>query len=626
MMVFLRTVECVKIGWQFRIQDIRIKLDRLSLPKTLPKEVLRQLVIHWPLGYNKVGMLQEGLRQKGRMSLMQGKKLPVGIDDFEKLRREEFYYIDKTDLIRDLLNNWGEVNLFTRPRRFGKTLNMSMLKCFFEIGADETLFDGLAISQETALWERHMGKYPVIFISLKGVDGLNFEEAYGVLRRIIRAEVLRLKFLVKSERVTEDDKRPFERFLKERETKDDMLESLKMLSYLLFQHYGPKAILLIDEYDVPLDKAFQHGYYEEMVLLLRGLFGQVLKTNEFLQFAVLTGCLRISKESIFTGLNNFKVLSVTDTRFDEHFGFVERDVIRLLKDYQLENHLPEIKEWYDGYRFGDVNIYCPWDVISYADCLLADPHAEPEAFWINTSGNDLVKRFIDKADKTTQSETERLIAGEAIEKAIRLDLTYNEIDASISNLWSVLFTYGYLTQTGRAANGFYKLMIPNREVREVFVLQIQEWFKKTTLADSTRINRFCAAFLAGDTSIIQDMLHDYLWDSISVRDTAVRTHMKENFYHGLLLRVLRSQGTWLIQSNAETGEGYSDISVSTPDRMGIVIELKYADDGNLEVACAKALKQIEEKKYAKGLNHRSIKKIVKYGMAFCEKECMVVMT
>ncbi len=546
---------------------------------------------------------------------MQGKKLPVGIDDFEKLRREEFYYIDKTDFIRDLLNNWGEVNLFTRPRRFGKTLNMSMLKCFFEIGADETLFDGLAISQETALWERHMGKYPVIFISLKGVDGLNFEEAYGALRRIIRAEVLRLKFLVKSERATEDDKRPFERFLKERETKDDMLESLKMLSYLLFQHYGQKAILLIDEYDVPLDKAFQHGYYEEMVLLLRGLFGQALKTNEFLQFAVLTGCLRISKESIFTGLNNFKVLSVTDARFDEHFGFVEREVIRLLKDYQLENHLPEIKEWYDGYRFGDVNIYCPWDVISYADCLSADPHAEPEAFWINTSGNDLVKRFIDKADKTTQSEIERLIAGEAIEKAIRLDLTYNEIDASISNLWSVLFTSGYLTQTGRAANGFYKLMIPNREV---FVLQIQEWFKKTTLADSTRINRFCAAFLAGDASTIQDMLHDYLWDSISVRDAAVRTHMKENFYHGLMLGLLWSQGTWLIQSNAETGEGYSDISVSTPDRMGIVIELKYANDGNLEAAC-------EEKKYAVGLQRQGMKQIIRYGIAFREKECRVVM-
>lgn len=556
---------------------------------------------------------------------MQKKKLPVGIDDFGKLRRENFYYIDKTGFIRDLLNNWGEVNLFTRPRRFGKTLNMSMLKCFFEIGTDKTLFNGLAISRETTLCETYMGQYPVVFLSLKGVDGLSFGEAYGALRRTIRSEILRLKFLTKSERITEDEKRSFERFLKEEETEDDVRESLKTLSYLLYQHYGQKVILLIDEYDVPLDKAFQHGYYEEMVALIRGLFGQALKTNAFLQFAVLTGCLRVSKESIFTGLNNFKILSVTNARFDEHFGFTEAEVTRLLQDYQLEDHLPETKEWYDGYRFGDANIYCPWDVISYADHLAADPYAEPEAFWINTSGNDLVKLFIDKADKTTQNEIERLIAGESIEKAVRLDLTYNELDTSIENLWSVLFTTGYLTQTGRAVNGVYQLVIPNREVREVFVLQIQEWFKETTLADSTRINRFCAAFPAGDVPTIQDMLHDYLWDSISVRDTAVRTGMKENFYHGMVLGLLRSQGNWLIQSNAETGEGYSDISVSTPARTGMVIELKYAHDGDLEKACLEALRQIEGKKYAVGLQRQGMRKILRYGIAFWEKECMVVM-
>lgn len=556
---------------------------------------------------------------------MQKKKLPVGIDDFGKLRRENFYYIDKTGFIRDLLNNWGEVNLFTRPRRFGKTLNMSMLKCFFEIGTDKTLFNGLAISRETTLCETYMGQYPVVFLSLKGVDGLSFGEAYGALRRTIRSEILRLRFLTKSERITEDEKRSFERFLKEEETEDDVRESLKTLSYLLYQHYGQKVILLIDEYDVPLDKAFQHGYYEEMVALIRGLFGQALKTNAFLQFAVLTGCLRVSKESIFTGLNNFKILSVTDARFDEHFGFTEAEVTRLLQDYQLEDHLPETKEWYDGYRFGDANIYCPWDVISYADHLAADPYAEPEAFWINTSGNDLVKRFIDKADKTTQNEIERLIAGESIEKAVRLDLTYNELDTSIENLWSVLFTTGYLTQTGRAVNGVYQLVIPNREVREVFVLQIQEWFKETTLADSTRINRFCAAFPAGDVPTIQDMLHDYLWDSISVRDTAVRTGMKENFYHGMVLGLLRSQGNWLIQSNAETGEGYSDISVSTPARTGMVIELKYAHDGDLEKACLEALRQIEGKNYAVGLQRQGMRKILRYGIAFWEKECMVVM-
>lgn len=556
---------------------------------------------------------------------MQKKKLPVGIEDFEEIRRESFYYIDKTGLIRDLLNNWGKVNLFTRPHRFGKTLNMSMLKCFFQVGTDKTLFDGLAISQEPTLCEKYMGKFPVVFVSLKDVDGLSFEEAYGALSRIIRAEVLRLKFLTKSERITEDDKRSFERFLKEAETKDDVWESLKTLSYLLYQHYGQKVILLIDEYDVPLDKAFRNGYYEEMVSLVRGLFGQALKTNEFLQFAVLTGCLRVSKESIFTGLNNFDVNSIVDADHDEHFGFTDSEVQWLLDDYGLKEKAATIKEWYDGYHFGNANIYCPWDVIKYTKKLLADSYAEPEAFWINTSGNDLVKRFIGKADKTTQNEIERLIAGEAIEKAVRLDLTYNELDAGIANLWSVLFTTGYLTQIGRAVNGVYKLVIPNREVREVFVLQIQEWFKETTLADSTRINRFCAAFPTGDVSTIQDMLHDYLWDSISVRDTSVRTSMKENFYHGMVLGLLRSQGNWLIQSNAETGEGYSDISVSTPARTGIVIEMKYANDGDLEAACMMALKQIEEKKYAVGLQRQGMKKIIWYGIAFWEKECMVVM-
>lgn len=561
---------------------------------------------------------------------MRRKKLPVGIEDFEEIRKEGFYYIDKTGLIRDLLNSWGKVNLFTRPRRFGKTLNMSMLKNFFGIGADKDLFDGLAISKETALCEEYLGKFPVIFISLKDVDGLRFEDARKRLIKKVGIEADRFRYLLDSDRLSVNEKEKYSALValdKGQYVMDEemLTSSLEVLSSLLCRHYERKVILLIDEYDVPLDKAFQHGYYNEMVSLIRGLFGQALKTNEFLQFAVLTGCLRVSKESIFTGLNNFKTLSITDTRFDEHFGFTEAEVAQLLKDYQLENHLEETKEWYDGYRFGDAHIYCPWDVISYVDHLSADPYAEPEAFWINTSGNDLVKRFIDKADKTTQNEIERLIAGEAIEKKIRLDLTYNELDSSIDNLWSVLFTTGYLTQAGRAVKGVYKLVIPNREVREVFVLQIQEWFKETTLSDSARINRFCVAFPAGDASTIQDMLHDYLWDSISVRDTAVRTSMKENFYHGMLLGLLRSQGNWLIQSNAETGEGYSDISVGTPARIGIVIELKYANDGNLEAACAEALRQIEEKKYAVGLQRQGMKKIIRYGIAFWEKECMVVM-
>ena len=557
---------------------------------------------------------------------MQRKKLPVGIEDFEKLRKEGFYYIDKTGLIRDLLNNWGEVNLFTRPRRFGKTLNMSMLKNFFEIGADKTLFDGLMISKETALCERYMGKYPVIFISLKGVDGLDFEEACGALRRIIRAEASRFRMLLSSEKIADEDKQLFLRILQEKDTFDDVRDSLRMLSSLLKQCFSEKVILLIDEYDVPLDKAFQHGYYEEMVSLIRGLFGQALKTNEFLQFAVLTGCLRVSKESIFTGLNNFKILSITDARFDEHFGFTEAEVNQLLTDYQLEEHLAETKEWYDGYRFGDTNIYCPWDVISYVDHISADPHAEPEAFWINTSGNDLVKRFIDKADKTTQNEIERLIAGEAIEKKVRLDLTYHELDSSIDNLWSVLFTTGYLTKTGRAINGVYKLVIPNREVREVFIFQIQEWFRKRMADDEKPMREFCRAFLKGEPERIEKRLNIILNRMISVLDAKAPDDKKENFYHGLLLGLLRSEMNWLILSNAESGDGFSDILIEPEDPdAGIVIEVKYASSvAGLGKACEEALRQIREKRYDERLRNDGRTDVLTYGIAFCRKRCKVV--
>ena len=385
---------------------------------------------------------------------MESRKLPVGIENFEEIRTEGFYYVDKTGLIRDLLNNWGKVNLFTRPRRFGKTLNMSMLKSFFEIGADRTLFDGLAISRETALCEAYMGRFPVVFVSLKGVDGLTFEEAESRFIEIIGSEAERFSFLLESDKLSDNEKEKYRALLKLKNGQYDMgtivlTSSLQTLSLLLNKHYGQKTILLIDEYDVPLDKAFQHGYYKEMVALIRGLFGQALKTNDYLQFAVLTGCLRVSKESIFTGLNNFKVLSITDSRFDEHFGFTDAEVKTLLDDYNLTAHYGETKEWYDGYRFGGVDVYCPWDVINHVDRLCGEPNAEPQAYWINTSGNDLVKRFVDKADKTTQGEIERLIAGEAIEKAVRLELTYNEIDNSIDNLWSVLFTTGYLTQAGK---------------------------------------------------------------------------------------------------------------------------------------------------------------------------------
>ena len=561
------------------------------------------------------------------------KKLPVGIENFEEFSAENFYYVDKTMFIAELLQNWGKVNLFTRPRRFGKSLNMSMLKCFFEIGGDQTLFDGLKITEEKSLCEEYMGQFPVISIGLQSIDGPDFEAASAALRTVIGDEAGRFRFLRESSSLDEEEKNAYVRLINV-EMKSDatyamsyaaLIDSLKTLSRLLAKHYHRKVILLIDEYDVPLDKAFQAGYYDEMVSLIRNMFGNALKTNDNLYFAVLTGCLRISKESIFTGLNNLNVMTVSDPYFCSSFGFTEEEVLEFLRYYGLEEFQNTVREWYDGYRFGDTSVYCPWDVIKYAQILLRDRDAEPENYWANTSGNDLVRRLLKRADQTTRNEIEQLLNGGTIVKNIRQELTYRDIEDSIDNIWSVLYSTGYLTQRGRLPGKQMKLALPNREVKELFIELVKDWFQETTYADSARIQRFCAAFPAGDASTIQDMLHDYLWDSISVRDTAVRINMKENFYHGMVLGLLRSQGNWLIQSNAETGEGYSDISIQTPDRIGIVIELKYADDGNLEAACAEALKQIEIKKYAEGLRRRSLKKILKYGLAFCEKECMAVM-
>ena len=555
---------------------------------------------------------------------MNNMKLPVGIDQFDKLIKSGFYYVDKTRLIEKLLQNWGEVNLFTRPRRFGKTLNMSMLKSFFEIGTDKTLFDQLYIAANKELCEEYMGQYPVIFLSLKGVDGLNFEEAKSMLKITIRTEAQRHYELKKSEKVSEENRKLFNDILS---GEDERIEdSLRMLSQILFEHYGKKSIILIDEYDVPLDKAFQHGYYKEMVSLLRGLFGQALKTNEFLQFAVLTGCLRVSKESIFTGLNNFKVLSIADVRFDEQFGFTDEEVRKLLKDYNLEDYFSEAKEWYDGYHFGNADIYCPWDVINYVEHLRYDPEAEPEAFWINSSGNDLVKRFVAKADQTTKDEIEQLIAGDVIEKKIRQDLTYDEIDQSIDNLWSVLFTTGYLTQTGRAERGIYKLMIPNKEVREVFIDQIQQWFDQTVVNDEDRMSSFYQSFAQGKAKDVQDQLTSILAETISILDTKARNEEKENFYHGMMLGLLRNHRNWIVRSNVESGEGFVDILIKPEDPdEGILIELKYSKtfDG-LEKACERAMEQVKNRRYDEALREEGRCHILAYGIAFYKKRCKVV--
>ena len=495
------------------------------------------------------------------------KKLPIGIDSFEKLRTNDFYYVDKTGFIADLLRDWGEVNLFTRPRRFGKTLNMSMLKCFFEIGTDKSLFDGLKIAENKELCAEYQGQFPVIFISLKSVDGLTFASAVAALRTVIGDEAGRFRFLAQSNQLDANDKKLYHALTAVENGTFSMsdavlADSLKTLSQLLAKHYGRKVVILIDEYDVPLDKAFQGGYYDEMVSLIRNLFGNALKTNDNLQFAVLTGCLRISKESIFTGLNNLKVHTIADPRYEEYFGFTDADVDEMLAFYGLTSHKQVMQDWYNGYQFGKVSVYCPWDVINYCDLLRADPEAEPENYWANTSGNGIIRRLLQKADQTTRDEVEQLINGETIVKTVRQELTYRDIEDSIDNIWSVLYSTGYLTSRGRLPGKQMKLALPNREVRELFIDLVKDWFREETRADTSRINRFCAAFPKGDVATIQDMLHDYLWDSISVRDTAVRSSMKENFYHGMLLGLLQSQESWIVRSNAETGIGYSDISVS----------------------------------------------------------------
>ena len=564
-------------------------------------------------------------------------KLPVGIENFEEIRKLGFYYIDKTRLIEQLLQGWGKVTLFTRPRRFGKTLNMSMLKSFFEIGTDKTLFDGLYISGNKELCDEHMGKYPVIFLSFKGVEGLTYDEAFDALVRVIGKEISRVSFLADSDKLTMLEREQYKGLTIIENgsfvfNKDKLISSLQLLSQLLYKHYGQKAVILIDEYDVPLDKAFQNGYYKEMVSIIRGLFGQALKTNEFLQFAVLTGCLRVSKESIFTGLNNFEINSIVDIDHDEQFGFTDDEVMKLLLDYDRSERYPDAKEWYDGYHFGNADIYCPWDVINFTKKLVTDPSARPSAFWINSSGNDMVKRFVDKADQTTRDEIEKLVAGGFVEKQLRLDLTYDEIDNTIDNLWSVLFTTGYLTKIGEvklpdSESYAYKLVIPNKEVREVFILQIQEWFKAVVAKDDDTMKLLSRAILDKDEKQIARQLNIVMSHIISILDTKAPDAMKENFYHGLLLGLLRgSNPDWLIKSNRESGDGFSDILIEPEDPdAGIVIEVKYVKEMKaLDAACETAMAQIKDKCYDEALRDEGRCDILAYGIAFCRKRCRVV--
>ncbi len=558
---------------------------------------------------------------------MRKKKLPIGIENFEELRKEDFYYIDKTGLIAELLHHWGAVNLFTRPRRFGKTLNMSMLEHFFGMNGDKRIFEGLDISKETALCEEYMGKYPVVSISLKGIDALNFETAFEKAALLVRRAASKVYYLLDSDVLNEQDKANYRKLLDDPMTEAIFGDSLRVLSELLEKHHGTKVILLIDEYDVPLAKAHANGYYDQMLSLIRGLLGEALKTNHSLKLAVLTGCLRISKESIFTGLNNLKVRSITDVRFDEYFGFTDTEVKMFLEYYGYPECYAVAKRWYDGYHFGNVDVYCPWDVLNYCDALLSDKDAQPENYWINTSSNDAVKRFIEESSNAaTKREIERLVAGEVITKEIHQELTYAEAYQSIDKIWSLLFTTGYLTQRGKPEGRQMKLAIPNLEIRDIFETQVMEFFKENVRKDGEMLNRFCAALQNEDPENVEKIFAAYLRKTISIRDTAVKKEMKENFYHGVLLGILGVKSRWGISSNREMGEGYADI-LAEPDTgdLGIIIEVKYAHNGDLDGACREALKQIEYTKYEDDLANDGVANILKYGIACYKKRCKVML-
>ena len=558
---------------------------------------------------------------------MRKKKLPIGIENFEELRKEDFYYIDKTGLIIELLHNWGAVNLFTRPRRFGKSLNMSMLEHFFSLDGDKSIFNGLDISKETALCEEYMGKYPVISVSLKGIDARNYEMAFEMAIQIMKRVPAKVQYLLESDALSEQDKAEYRKLLDDNMSEAVFCNSLRVLSELLEKHHGTKVILLIDEYDVPLAKAHEKGYYDQMIALIRSLLGEALKTNNSLKLAVLTGCLRISKESIFTGLNNLKVLTIADERFDEYFGFTDKEVKDLLEYYSVTDHYEEVKRWYDGYQFGNKEVYCPWDVLNHCDRIKREPHVQPENYWINTSSNDAVKRFIEEsANAATKREIERLVAGEVIMKEIHQELTYSEIYQTIDNIWSLLFTTGYLTQRGKAEGRQMKLAIPNLEIRDIFETQIMEFFKENVRENGDMLNRFCDALRNEDAENVEKIFTEYLRKTISIRDTAVKKEMKENFYHGVLLGILGVKNRWGISSNREMGEGYADI-LAEPDTgdMGIIIEVKYAHDGDLGRACKEALKQIEYTKYEDDLEDDGVENILKYGIACYKKRCMVML-
>lgn len=558
------------------------------------------------------------------------KKLPIGMEFFEDIRTRDYYYVDKTGFIRELLNACGSVNLFTRPRRFGKSLNLDMLRCFFEIGTDAALFDGLEISQDRELCEQYLGKYPVLSISLKDVQGRDYQTAYDLLGITVSEAAERVDFLLASEKLTQMDKDKLVRMIEGNfEQPAQLQNSLKLLTRLLYKHYGIKVIVLIDEYDVPLDKAYQNGYYQEMVELIRLLFSQALKTNSSLQFAVVTGCLRIARESIFTGLNNFKVRTILDVGYAEYFGFTDNEVRKILSYYGMEEKYDRLKEWYDGYHFGSVEVYCPWDIINQCDKFLESSNAPMEAHWENSSSNVIIQNMLETATETTRNQIEALISGECVEKVLIPELTYTDLDSEDVDvrqtyLWSVLFATGYLTKAGTAENGLHRLVIPNREVQGIYEKKIRSWFRVKVTGHTERWRRFCEAVKTGNAEEVQELFNGFLSDSISIRDTCVKKEMKENFYHGMLLGLLQAEGSWIVRSNAESGMGYTDISLEIPSKKtGCIIEVKYAENGRFDTVCERAMKQIEEEGYTETLQKNGIQTIHKYGIACYKKSCEV---
>lgn len=560
---------------------------------------------------------------------MEQLRLPVGIEDFAEIRRHGYYYVDKTQLIEQVLNRRNKVSLFTRPRRFGKTLNMSMLQHFLEIGTDPKFFQGLSISKNNELCEKHMGKYPVVSISLKSIHADSYAKAKAQLIKLVNREARRVQFLLDSDRLTAVDKALFSELLDREMEEDTLVSSLQELTELLEIHFGQQVIVLIDEYDVPLAKANQNGYYDEMALLLRNFFENVLKTNDSLEFAVLTGCLRIAKESIFTGLNNFKVYSITDTDYDETFGFVDDEVKKMLKSLNQQDHYEEVKEWYDGYRFGNTDVYCPWDVVNYCADHLTTPNATPKNYWLNTSGNEVINHFIDSVgepQKLAKTELERLVSGNVVRKRINETITYKELYSTIDNLWSTLFMTGYLTQRGSEDDGRYRLVIPNREIRNIVTDNILSLFQDEVKKDGQMANAFCQALMEGKEKEVERLLTAYMGKTISIRDTFVRKSIKENFYHGILIGILSFKTGWEVSSNRESGTGVSDILIEIDDSdIGIVIEVKYSDDEDqLEKDCKEALKQIKDRDYTQKLRDAGFHKILKYGIACQIKTCKVL--